>query len=226
MNTQKPISTISWNSEPFLIDLLTRLLKAHKIDHWEMIHHIGEDDEAGKKDHFHVYLEPSKRIQTADLKDQFLEPITPDQKPLGCLAFRSSVYSDWYLYALHDPAYLAAHFQSRRYHYSDEQIKTADPDEHCFRVRSVDMSQYAPIKKLKAFKDAGLTFSDAVSKGVVPIPQLSQYERAWSLLKNETDRGGRPGHDPDPQISPTSPEEFPQYIVDPETGETTLEAIQ
>lgn len=196
MNTQKPISTISWNTEPFLVALLSSLLASHKIDYWEFIHHQAEDDEGGKKDHFHVYIEPSKRIQTAILKDEFKEPDFkhPDGKPLGCLGFRNSVYSDWYLYALHDPSYLSAKNQARRFHYSDEQIKCADPDEHHFRVCSVDLSGYSPVKRLKAFKDAGLSFADVVGKGVVPIPQVAQFEKVWNMLKSETDRNGRPGH--------------------------------
>lgn len=212
MNTQKPISTISWNSKPFLVGLLSSLQAAHKIDHWEIILHQPEDDEGGSKPHFHVYIEPSKRLQTADLRDEFCEPdlTHPDKKPLGCLPFRNSVYSDWYLYALHDPAYLAAHQQSRRFHYADDQIITGDQDQHLFLIRSVDMSQYSPIKKLQVLKDAGLTFPEVVQRGIVPIPQFSQYEKAWNALKCVTDRYNRSGH----------------INIDESTGEVISESLE
>ena len=201
MNTQKPISTISWNTEKFLRDTLEALTKAHKIDYWEFIRHSPEDDEGGKKEHFHVYIEPSKRIQTAELREEFKEPDLrhPDQKPLGCLTFRNSVFSDWYLYALHDPTYLAAHQQSRKRHYTDDQIRFPDEDEHHYRVSCVDMSIYTPVRRLQAAKDAGMSFGEAVARGLVPIPQLSQFEKAWNYLADKTDRNGHPDHNVDPE---------------------------
>lgn len=212
MNTAKPISTISWNTEPFLRAKLTELLKARKIDFWAYIHHDPEDDEAGKKPHFHVYVEPSKRTQTAVLKDEFKEfdPTHPD-KPLGVLGFRSSKFGDWWLYALHDPVYLAAKMQSRRHHYAPEHVQSADPDELRERVYSVDMSDLTPQKRLMAFKEAGKTFAEAVATGIVPIVQIRQYELAWQYLTSDrTERNGAPGH---PDIPP----------IDPATGEVIAE---
>lgn len=225
MNTAKPIATISYNSEPFLRQKLSELYRAKKIDFWAFIHHLPEDDEAGNKPHFHLYIEPSKRTQTAILKDEFKEfDLTHPDKPLGVLSFRPSHFGDWYLYGLHDPAYLAAKMQSRRYSYDPELMQKCDEDELRERVYTVDVSEMTPIKRLKAFKESGKTFTEAVRTGLVPIPQIAQYERTWNLLLSGTDRNGRPGHDEEPPESddkaPTSPVQFVQLEVDPLTGET------
>lgn len=87
MQTAKPISTISYNTEPFLVQTLNALVKAKRIDFWAYIHHFPEDDEVKLKHHFHVYLEPSKRTQTATLKEEFLELDPNNEKPLGVLTF-------------------------------------------------------------------------------------------------------------------------------------------
>lgn len=109
MRTTKPIATISFNSPAFLKLKLEELTKAGKISFWAFIPHKPEDDEAGTKEHNHLYAEPSKMMQTDDLKAELLEfdPEHPD-KPKGCLPFRTSKFADWYLYGLHDKRYLAS----------------------------------------------------------------------------------------------------------------------
>lgn len=91
MRTTKPIATISFNSPAFLKLKLEELTKAGKISFWAFIPHKPEDDEAGTKEHNHLYAEPSKMMQTDDLKAELLEfdPEHPD-KPKGCLPFRTS----------------------------------------------------------------------------------------------------------------------------------------
>lgn len=217
MNTAKPISTISFNSEGFLKAKLEELLKARKVDFYVYIKHKGEDDEV-KKDHIHVYLEPSKRTQTAALKDEFKEydPTHPD-KPLGCLTFRPSQFGDWYLYDLHDPTYLASKMQARRYHYAPEDMRPSDQDELDLRIYDIDMSDATPIKRLSTFKQSGKSFADAVNQGLIPIAQIKQYSEVWELLVvNKTNRGGRATHSP---VEPAEPVCGHDYIIDNSTGE-------
>ena len=188
MNTSKPISTISWNSKKFLLDLLPQLVSSHIIDFWDLIYHKPEDDEGGNKHHFHIFLEPSKRISTADLRECFKEDdFRHPDKPLCCLTFRSSIFSDWYLYGLHDPSYLTAHNLSRKYSYQDKDFLYSDYDEHLFRIRSCDLSHYTPVSKLAALKKSGLTFEDCVIRGLVPIAQLKQYSEVYSFLPGRYD---------------------------------------
>lgn len=103
MATQKPISTISYNSEGFLKEKLDGWLQAHIIQAYQYICHKGED---GDKDHIHVRIEPNKRLDPMDLQDELREYQIGHEKPLGCRPFRPSKEEDWFLYAVHDKKYL------------------------------------------------------------------------------------------------------------------------
>lgn len=103
MATQKPISTISYNTKGFLEKVLKDLYDAHIMQNYTYIWHKGED---GDKDHFHVRLEPNKRIDPMEIRELFKEPDPDHEKPLGCRPFRPSVEEDWVLYVVHDPDYL------------------------------------------------------------------------------------------------------------------------
>ena len=104
--TAKPISTISYNSEGHLTRVLTSLYESKRIEDYRFIFHYGED---GDKDHYHVYIVPNRRIDTALLRDMFNEQDPNNDKPLGCLPFRNSKGDHWIMYVIHDPVYLLAH---------------------------------------------------------------------------------------------------------------------
>lgn len=103
MATQKPISTISYNTEPFLKEKLETWLNAHIIQAYQYICHKGED---GDKDHIHLRIEPNKKLDPMDLIEQLREYQLGKDKPLGCRPFRTSKEEDWILYAVHDEQYL------------------------------------------------------------------------------------------------------------------------
>lgn len=103
MATQRPISTISYNTEAFLREKLENLLKAHIIQSYQYICHKGED---GDKDHIHLRIEPNKRIDPMDIKEMFNEYEMGKEKPRGVRPWRPSKEEDWILYAVHDPEYL------------------------------------------------------------------------------------------------------------------------
>lgn len=124
--TAKPISTISYNSEQFLKRKLDAMLQAHIITDYRYIKHEGE---GGDKDHIHMMMFPNKRIDTAELRDEFNEVTAEaDAKPLGCLPFRTSKADHWLMYVLHDHFYLMAHHSDDdgdgKIEYSIEQIVT------------------------------------------------------------------------------------------------------
>lgn len=108
MATQKPISTISYNTEPFLKEKLDIWLNAHIIQCYQYICHKGED---GDKDHIHLRIEPNKKLDPMDLIEQLREYPIGQQKPLGCRPFRPSKEEDWFLYAVHDSKYLSYKYQ-------------------------------------------------------------------------------------------------------------------
>ena len=183
MRTTKPIATISFNTFYYLRLKLDELKKAKIISVYHFIEHLPEDDEAGKKPHIHLYIEPSKLIQTDDLAEHFLEfDAGKPNKPRRCLLFRTSNFGDWYMYAIHDKAYLAAKGQSRRYHYDYDDIVTSDPDELYRSVKEIDLSHLTPLREIMQAVESGLSFSEYLKKGRVPIQQIHAYQKAFNLI--------------------------------------------
>lgn len=105
MATQRPISSISYNSLSFFRNVLDELYEKHLICNYMYIQHMGE---GGDKDHIHFYLEPNRRLDPMEIKSLFFEVDlkSPDKKPLGIRPFRPSKEEDWLLYAVHDEQYL------------------------------------------------------------------------------------------------------------------------
>ena len=103
MATQKPISTISYNTEDFLKEKLDLWVHNHIIQTYMYICHKGED---GDKDHIHLRIEPNKKLDPMDLMEELREFKIGEKKPLGCRPFRPSTEEDWFLYAVHDKDYL------------------------------------------------------------------------------------------------------------------------
>lgn len=217
MRTTKPISTISFNSPSYLKLKLDELLNAGRISFWAFIVHKPEDDEGGKKEHCHVYVEPAKMLQTDDIKAQLKEfdPEHPD-KPKGCISFNSSKFDPWYLYALHEKRYLASKGQARRFHYVHDDICSSDPDDLTFKSRCIDLLSLSPYADMEDAQSQGLTWSEYFSRGTVPIPQVGNFERAWcALLEARTNRADREGH-------PNDTEE--RIGIDQSTGEAFEDA--
>lgn len=197
MRTSKPISTISYNTTNFLKAKLDHFVTNKIISFYCFIEHLPEDDEAGNKKHIHLYIEPSKMVQTDDLRQELKEiDLNNINKPLGVLPFRSSDFGNWYLYSIHDTKYLAMKGQSRRYHYKHDDIITSDSDFLLCLSRSIDMLNITPYAKMQEAQEQGLTFDEYFSRGIIPIQQIKNFQLAWQLLAiNSTYRGGRIGHE-------------------------------
>lgn len=198
MRTTKPIATISFNSIEYLTLKLNELLKNKIISFWAFVPHFPEDDEGGKKQHNHVYVIPSKMLQTDDLRDHLKEfdPQHPS-KPLGCLLWNTSKFDDWYLYGLHDPRYLASKGQSRKYHYLHEDFITCDSDELLALSSGINRLNLSIYDEMLSAKNNGLSFRDYFNRGTVPIQLIKQYQTAWDLLTcDSVNRNGRVSHTP------------------------------
>lgn len=106
MATRKPISTISYNTIPYLKEKLNLWIKSHKIQSYQFIVHAAEETE--KKKHIHLRIEPNASIDPMCLSEDLAEPDTehPDRPPLGCRPWRPSKEEDWILYATHYPPYM------------------------------------------------------------------------------------------------------------------------
>lgn len=213
VRTSKPIATISYNTPEFLKLKLEELRKAGRLSEWYFIYHKAEADE--KKDHIHLYAVPSKMLQTDDLIKEFIQPDPANNgKFVTCPRWVSSKFADWYLYAIHDAAYLATKGQTRQYHYRLDDVQAFDRDvlEDC--VREIDLTTVNAVKRMQDAQKAGLSYAQFFRSGGVPINAVRAYEEAWKLLQMAgTYRNGREGHEEAQEASPEG--------VDPVTGEFT-----
>jgi len=171
--TQKPISTISYNSESFLIEKLQILYDAHIIQAWQYIVHKGED---GDKDHIHLRIEPNKRIDAMDLTEKFKEFEKGKDKPLGVRPWRNSKEEDWYLYAVHDSDYLSLKYgggdRGEKLPYDWKDIKTS-PD--------YDL-ETSWIRAKAAQKHSTVNIATSIQNGQKPVDLLMQGENPYTLL--------------------------------------------
>lgn len=236
MRTTKPISTISFNTPSYLAHKLEELRKAGRISFWAFIQHKPEDDEGGRKYHCHVYVEPSKMLQTDDLKEALKEfdPEKPD-KPLGCISWVSSKFDNWYMYALHDSKYLASKQQSRRFSYSHGDFAASDEDDLLFKARSINLLSLSPYAAMEEAISLGIKWEEFFARGSVPVQQVMLWREAWFILLRMhqgnalTDRNGREGHIADLPLDTETGELLP--FDDPllnleEIGEETASSSQ
>lgn len=216
MKTSKPVSTISFNTEAFLRGKLRELERAGIIEFWAYIVHDPEPDEvgdeAGGKKHMHVYMEPAKLIQTQELRAEFKEIDPTNPKPLGCLQIAASKFDHWYLYALHDPDYLASKAQRRVYAYEPEQVVSSDEDDLRSKVTNIDIGSITPYITMARYQRSGMEFRDFVLGEHIGVRDISAYSKAWMmLLGTGVERAGRKGH-----ANEYVEAEEPRRIADPD----------
>lgn len=209
MNTSREISTISYNSQEFLIMKLEELLEKHIISYYMLINHFAEEDE--KKNHIHLFLKPNKKLDTMDLQKNFIEFDSANIKPLKCLDFRVSNSDDWILYNLHYGPYLASKFESRKFHYTVEEIISSDEDnlEYLYH-HAMHGSEFAQKKQLlDALNDSTISAVDLIRNGTVSLSQANNLRAFREMLihsdkyditcsdmqmRDKLDRGGRKNH--------------------------------
>ena len=198
MRTSKPISTISYNTQEFLVHQLDELVKNHKVCDYMFINHFAEEDE--KKNHIHLWIKPNTLVDTMDLQKFFVEA-NPDNplKPFKCIDFHSSKsVDDWILYAQHFEPYLASKGESREYHYTKDDFIYNDEDtfddlyNHAFKG-----SEWAQRNQiLRALSDGSANPTSLILNGTVPLNMASQLN-AFKYMQSHysLDRGGRCNHE-------------------------------
>lgn len=195
MRTSKPISTISYNSQSFLVCKLGELVKAHKISDWIFINHFAEEDE--RKDHIHLWIKPNVLLDTMDLQKHFMElDVLNPTKPLKCIDFQSSSVDDWILYSQHFEPYLASKNESREYHYTKDDFVYCDEDSfedlyhHAFKG-----SEWAKRWQiLEQLKTNAVNPADLIYNGSIPLGMACSLN-ALRQMTSGLNRGGRSGHD-------------------------------
>lgn len=166
MATQKPISTISYNSEEFLKEKLEDWLKAHIIQSYMYVCHKGED---GDKDHIHLRIEPNKRIDPMDLTEELKEYVKDNKKPLGVRPWRPSKEEDWILYAVHDPDYLKQKYgggeKGEKLPYTWQDLKANEYyDTEIAFIRARSKMEHTSANMAKTI-EAGMNPLDLILKG-------------------------------------------------------------
>lgn len=172
MATQKPISTISYNTEPFLKEKLECWLKAHIIQSYMYICHKGED---GDKDHIHVRIEPNKKLDPMDLQDDLREYQLGKDKPLGVRPFRPSKEEDWILYAVHDEDYLKSKYRGGEkgeklpYKWQDVRV----PDNYDMEIAFIRAKSY--------LEHTSVNMATRLQNGDNPLSLILQGENVYTV---------------------------------------------
>lgn len=172
MATQKPISTISYNTEEFLKEKLDTWLKAHIIQSYMYIKHKGED---GDKDHIHLRIEPNKKLDPMDLAESLREYKQGQEKPLGVRPFRPSKEEDWVMYALHNEDYLKLKYgafeKGEKLPYEWTDIKAPED----FDV------EIAYIRALQSLKHSNASIAKQIRSGENPINLVMSGENVFAV---------------------------------------------
>lgn len=179
MISSKPLSNISFNTPQFLEHVLNNLLEESKIYFWAYIKHNAEQDDT--KEHIHFFIIPNGRISTDYLDPLFIEPV-PNNKPLRPLLWRVSKLEDIYLYMLHDSQYLLAKGQFKKYHYKKEDIKTSDTQTLNELISTMNFHRYTTNDILLSYAQTNTPFEQLALNGVVPIQQITAYEKYYDML--------------------------------------------
>ena len=195
MQTIRVISNISYNTIEYFESKVQELIERRIIDWCYWAFHLADEDEL--KDHIHFVLKPSKRLETADLRDLFKEHDPTNEKPRTCTARWQPTNSmdDWLLYAKHDPAYLASKGQYRRHHYKWDDIKATDEDALHADIAVIDMRKYLILEWLEDAARNQTPFFVLVQQGLIPIAQRSQFEFQYNALTKaiENEKQGKTG---------------------------------
>lgn len=185
MKTSNNISTISYNTDEFLCNMLNELYHQRKVAFWTYVRHHGEklDDGTMEKEHCHVFIEPNCALDTMALC-KLSEEFDADhpEHPLKCIYFRKSKWEDWLFYALHDDTYLKLKLEKRDYEYDFSDFFSSDGDEFFERFNqarhsSTIASMLRLPKLLKLNSVAELT-----ALGYVRPDQAFQYKYYEDLL--------------------------------------------
>lgn len=173
MATSRPISTISYNTLPFLRSRLEVLISNHKIQAYMYIFHKGED---GDKDHVHLRIVPNTRLDPMELTEFFKEPDLhfPQNKPLGVRPWRPSQEEDWLLYAVHDKSYM-------KLKYSDDPHEKLEYKDSDIVVSDMFDLDIAMVRARASLAHHATNLLDTMQKGASPIDLVQRGENITTI---------------------------------------------
>lgn len=171
MATQKPISSISYNTLPFLREKLDLWVSQHIIQTYQYIRHKGED---GDKDHTHFRIEPNKKLDPMVLEEALKEYPLGCEKPLGIRPWRPSKEEDWFLYAVHDPEYMALK-------YPNDPYEKLPYDWHDIVVPDNYDLEVAWVRAKAVLKHSTVNMVTRIRNGENPIDLIMQGENVFTV---------------------------------------------
>lgn len=196
MRTSKPIATISYNTQEFLLYKLNEMIKSHTISDYIFINHFAEEDE--RKNHIHLWLKPNKLLDTMDIQAFLTEvdSLNPT-KPLKCIDFVTSNVDDWILYGMHLEPYLKSKNEERQYHYTKDDFIFYDEDsfEYLYNhaLKGSDWAKNAQIRDI--LQDPSINKADLIDSGILPLTLAGSLNAYMHIKKGRTFRDGRKGHE-------------------------------
>lgn len=175
MITNKPISTISYNTEEFLSARLAELRQNCLLEEYAYIRHKPDTD--GTKFHFHVFMLPTKKVDTELLRLEFTECVPDEVKPLGCMPIVNSEFVNWTLYCIHDLSYLSKKGLHRTFHYSLDDIQRSSNDWFKFECANIPQDKGEVIFELLS---DGYTPLDLLKNGIIKLSDYQNCLRAYN----------------------------------------------
>lgn len=179
MLTTRTISTIHYCEPILLKNILDNLIDKNIISFYAFVSHFKESDET--KNHIHLFMEPSKRVDTIVLRNEFDIPVM-NEKPIRCLPIVCSKFGDWFMYGCHDKAYLLSLGQSREFHYSINDFVCSDFDYFNELIHKIDRSRLNANQVIIDALENNIPFSQLLRNGQVPVQQINQWKLMYELL--------------------------------------------
>lgn len=191
MRTSKSFSTISYNTQYFLLTKLNELVNCNKLAFYCFIVHKPEEDE--KKEHIHLFIIPNGSFDTSYLQDCLTEfdPVHPTT-PFRILPCCSSKFNEWYYYSTHNKKYLASKCQQRKYEYSFDNIQSSNIDYLRELVSTITIPKSMKDSQILSYLNDGKTPEDLVSSGIMSISQYGYWSKFFETAI--TFRNGRKSH--------------------------------
>lgn len=182
MKTIRPLSSISYNTVPFLTDMLNKLVKSGDLFFWCFIEHLPEEDE--NKKHIHLFIHPSNKVDPLQIMKMSEQFVNGNALPLKCINLRISDWDNWLLYAMHDEDYLRSKCEVRKYHYSVDDFYYSDKDEFGVRVYETMHNSMCNYETKISRMMRKQSCCELVAKGYIR-PKDAFYYGKYEIMRNE-----------------------------------------
>lgn len=189
MNTSFPFGFISYNSHDYLESVLISFIEEGTFSRCACWFHQSMGDE---KDHFHCWVEPTQSMLTQSIKDRFIE--IDDEGNQNSIALKDkckSVFTDAYLYGIHDKHYLAIKNRLREQVniVSDKHIYLGDFKQELYEAETFRFFKcVSPYERIKELVYQGLTLEEVYIKLRTPFAQFRSVSQAYHFLVREREQ--------------------------------------